>query len=358
MRDPSRPNQVRPIGTWSKPDRFARVGLNCATCHVGSYRETPTSPPGESSRACRRTRWTCRGTQISSPRARGIPASPTTRSWRRFARRIRTFRGSIRSCTGSSSTRRRKGSSAGRKQNSWFNTRPPQGVGRVDTFNPYKVLLKLPIDNTVGTVNLPSLWNQRMRKGMSLHSNGTIRWKRETRAPLSAPGRRRRRSTFRRWRASKSSFSDFRPPPFPPARINTKLAATGAGVYKQACAGCHATDGANIGKVTDIPEIQTDPGRLETFTANLAVKMNTVGQGQPWRFSHFKKTNGYANMPLDGLWLRAPLSATDRCPTCNRCSSRTSARRVLPPGYGTATGWVSSAAAQLPSQKVCASTRS
>ena len=23
-------------------------------------------------------------------------------------------------------------------------------------------------------------------------------------------------------------------------------------------------------------------------------------------FSHFRKTNGYANMPLDGFWLRAP----------------------------------------------------
>ena len=99
---------------------------------------------------------------------------------------------------------------------------------------------------------------------------------------------------------------DFRPPPFPPARVDKSLAATGAGIYKQACASCHATDGANVGKVTDIADIKTDPGRLESFTADLAVKMNTVGEGRPWRFSHFKKTNGYANMPLDGLWLRAP----------------------------------------------------
>ena len=26
----------------------------------------------------------------------------------------------------------------------------------------------------------------------------------------------------------------------------------------------------------------------------------------PKRFSSFRKTNGYANMPLDGIWLRAP----------------------------------------------------
>ena len=34
----------RPIGTSYKPGRVARVGLNCATCHVGTFRETPTSP--------------------------------------------------------------------------------------------------------------------------------------------------------------------------------------------------------------------------------------------------------------------------------------------------------------------------
>ena len=34
--------------------------------------------------------------------------------------------------------------------------------------------------------------------------------------------------------------------------------------------------------------------------------MNTIGDGKPWAFSQFRKTQGYANMPLDGLWLRAP----------------------------------------------------
>ena len=29
-------------------------------------------------------------------------------------------------------------------------------------------------------------------------------------------------------------------------------------------------------------------------------------QPYPQRFSHFRKTNGYANSPLDGIWLRAP----------------------------------------------------
>ena len=43
--------------------------------------------------------------------------------------------------------------------------------------------------------------------------------------------------------------------------------------------------------------------------------MNTIGEGKPWRFSHFRKTNGYANMPLDGLWLRAPYLHNGSVPT-------------------------------------------
>ena len=43
--------------------------------------------------------------------------------------------------------------------------------------------------------------------------------------------------------------------------------------------------------------------------------MNTIGEGKPWRFSHFRKTEGYANMPLDGLWLRAPYLHNGSVPT-------------------------------------------
>ena len=43
--------------------------------------------------------------------------------------------------------------------------------------------------------------------------------------------------------------------------------------------------------------------------------MNTIGEGKPWRFSHFRKTDGYANMPLDGMWLRAPYLHNGSVPT-------------------------------------------
>ena len=60
------------------------------------------------------------------------------------------------------------------RANAWFDVRPPFGPGRVDTFNPYKVLRRLPMENdkTVGTVDLPSLWNQKPRQGLWLHWDG------------------------------------------------------------------------------------------------------------------------------------------------------------------------------------------
>ena len=70
-----------------------------------------------------------------------------------------------------------------------------------------------------------------------------------------------------------------------------------------------------VGQVTSLANVGTDPERLNSFTPELARGMNTIGEGKPWRFSHFRKTNGYANMPLDGLWLRAPYLHNGSVPT-------------------------------------------
>jgi hypothetical protein len=60
----------------------------------------------------------------------------------------------------------------------FLDRQPPWGPGRVDTFNPYKALQfnypmdKLPEEEIVGTVDLPSIWLQRPREGMQLHWDG------------------------------------------------------------------------------------------------------------------------------------------------------------------------------------------
>jgi hypothetical protein len=68
--------------------------------------------------------------------------------------------------------------------------------------------------------------------------------------------------------------------------------------------------------VTPIAEIGTDRGRLDSYSYDLCVNQNLLYAGyEGERFSHFRKTHGYANQPLDGLWLRAPYLHNGSVPT-------------------------------------------
>jgi len=94
----------------------------------------------------------------------------------------------------------------------------------------------------------------------------------------------------------------------------------GATIYKAYCAACHGVNGSDfsgeyVGKVTPLNEIGTDPNRLNSFTPALAENLGTPYAGTPYKFSHFRKTRGYANSPLDGLWLRAPYLHNGSVPT-------------------------------------------
>jgi hypothetical protein len=70
-----------------------------------------------------------------------------------------------------------------------------------------------------------------------------------------------------------------------------------------------------LDKVEPITHIRTDPGRLNSYTELLAVNQYTLYAGYDWRFKHFRKTDGYANAPLDGIWLRAPCLHNGSVPT-------------------------------------------
>jgi hypothetical protein len=70
-----------------------------------------------------------------------------------------------------------------------------------------------------------------------------------------------------------------------------------------------------LGRVDPIARIRTDPGRLNSYSELLSFNQNTLYAGYPWRFKNFRKTNGYANMPLDGIWLRAPYLHNGSVPT-------------------------------------------
>jgi hypothetical protein len=106
-----------------------------------------------------------------------------------------------------------------------------------------------------------------------------------------------------------------------PYAIDQGKAARGKPLYTEYCASCHGADGRNfagarVGKVEPIARIRTDPCRLDNYTYTLATEQGNLYAGFPKeRFSHFRKTDGYANMPLDGIWLRAPYLHNGSVPT-------------------------------------------
>ncbi|WP_419863152.1 cytochrome c [Candidatus Poriferisodalis sp.] len=200
----------------------------------------------------------------------------------------------------------------------WMTQFPDFGPGRVDTFNPYKFGIHEIADNhpRVGTADFPPLWNQALKEGMWLHwdGNNDSVAERNRSAAIGAGATEDSLDTASLDRVAEW-IGSLPAPAFPEAHIDRSLVPAGAEVYEQHCARCHSFDGELVGSVIDIGEIGTDPERLESFDEELAAEMNTLGRGRHWRFSRFRATNGYANLPLDGVWLRAPFLHNGSVPT-------------------------------------------
>ena len=92
------------------------------------------------------------------------------------------------------------------------------------------------------------------------------------------------------------------------------LAERGAGLFRDHCAACHAPEGDRVGRVEPVEYLGTDPNRIAAFTPKLAAALNRLETGS-WKLRHFKTQNGYANMLLDGIWLRAPYLHNGSVPT-------------------------------------------
>jgi len=189
---------------------------------------------------------------------------------------------------------------------SWQESRPDQGRGRTDTFNPTKInVFHMPDDGTIGTVDLPQVWNQKPREGMYLHwdgNNNNITERNYAAAmAIGATPKSVIQTSFTR-------VTDFlltlQPTPYP-FPIDNAAAQHGSAIFAQNCASCHAFGGARTGQVTDISTIATDRHRLDSFTQGLVDRFHAINS-PPFVFDAYRKTNGYADVPLDGIWARAP----------------------------------------------------
>jgi mono/diheme cytochrome c family protein len=204
----------------------------------------------------------------------------------------------------------------------------PWGPGRVDTFNFAKAIFNFPADKLApaelaGVSDFPSIWLQRPRKAadMQLHWDGNNR-KVEERNLSAAFGTGATPPTVdhRAIGRVEDWLLDL-PPPAYPYPVDKAAADRGRTVYGEYCSDCHGRSGrdfsgAQVGKVTPIGRIGTDRGRLDSYTYELAVNQGQLYAGyEKYWFRNFRKTHGYANMPLDGVWLRAPYLHNGSVPT-------------------------------------------
>lgn len=213
------------------------------------------------------------------------------------------------------------------------------GPGRVDTFNPYKAIqFNFPMDAKYlpsvalnGASDYPSIWMQRPREGMQLHWDGNNKSvaERNLSAALGAgvtPVSVDRDSLLR----IKDWLMDFPSPKYPLSNnVNLELAATGSKLYSQYCSNCHGQGSqeenqhfdydtnrhTQLGTVIPLDKIGTDKGRYLSYTESFSGAQNLLYAGYPWRFKNFRKTDGYANHPLDGIWARSPYLHNGSVPT-------------------------------------------
>ncbi len=307
------------------------VWLNCATCHVGTWREAPDAAPhvvpGMPSNNLDLYRFIRFVLDVGADERLTpdilIPAMEKTGSrlnplqqlvWR-FYVIPRVREGLIQ--------RRSRLLPLLAAQPAW-------GPGRVDTFNPYKLLLefgpgaRIPDAELVGTADFPAVFDQRPREGMQLHwdGNNNSLAERNLSAALGAgvtPTTVDHASIER----DAAWLLDLKPPPSP-YHPDGAAAARGEAIYMKACASCHGWQGAagyvfkgaSLGKVDPIAAVGTDPNRLDSYTQSFRDwQVANLFKGTPYQFSHFVKTGGYANLPLDGLWLRAPYLHNGSVPT-------------------------------------------
>ena len=310
---------VTPIGTTYRDKPIGLVGLNCAVCHVGTYRDKPGSPQhvvlGMPSNRMRI------GDYIDFLRKVGrdkrfnadtiLPAVE-----RRFPGRLswperQLYRYGV-------IPEMKEALDKLDRDFAWLDSRPPYGPGRVDTFNPLKERagFDMEADHTIGTVDFPSIWDQRERIGMHLHwdGNNTSLQERNISAARAVGGTDDSLDIHQLNRIA-NWLLDHRPPKFPADRIDRKLARPGRADLRPAVRvvprrrRLEGRDGD-----PDRPD-RHRPGAARQLHAAARRPLNTIGKGKPWAFHTFRKTHGYANSPLDGIWLRAPYLHNGSVPT-------------------------------------------
>ena len=309
-------NRALPIGISVRRTGVDRVGFNCATCHTATYSwdgkttlvlgapankldiqsylqfiQSASSDPRLTPDAV-----------FSSAQAAGRPLGWLSKLVIRYAVFPR-LRDEVASLTQSLA---------------WMKRRAPHGPGRTDAGNFWRERWGLHPENDgeVGTVDFPSIWHERIRLNGWFHWDGNNSSLTERNLSAALAGGATEWLLERRAIQKVSDWLLDLPSPKFPGPLESQKVAMGAKVYaRERCGSCHDATNGQLGQVTDLSILQTDPERVTLFSPQMVQYFRQVGAGYSWRFSHYRSTHGYANMPLDGIWMRAPYLHNGSVPT-------------------------------------------
>ncbi|AHD02244.1 membrane protein [Leisingera methylohalidivorans DSM 14336] len=305
-----------PIGVSVRRIGVPRVGFNCGTCHVSAYRLNGEehlvmgAPANALNLQAYITFLTTAATDdrltadavIEAAEANGRPPGFLEKMVLRFVVFPRLGE-----------------QVAGLKDSlAWLGTRPAHGPGRTDAGNFWRERwgLEPDKDSRVGTVDFPSVWNQRIRLDGWFHWDGNNASLDERNISAALAG------GAQEWLLERHSIDrisdwlmDFPPPAFP-VPYDEALATEGRVIYeREACDSCHDPGAAKLGQVTSSDILGTDRERTGLFDEIMVRYFRTVGEKYSWQFRNYRVTDGYANMPLDGIWMRAPYLHNGSVPT-------------------------------------------
>src|ERR1022692_4297813 len=328
------PGQEIPVGFSKRTIGFPRIANNCAICHVGTWRTDASDlphvvigAPAHTSNLQSMIRFLTNC--AADPRfnadtllgqiERETKLSLVDRLIYRFALIPLTRRALQKQAT----------TMAWMNRPGW----PDWGTGRDDPMNLTKYFMtSMPVDNTTGQADFPSVWNLKIRKGDGLFLN----WSCDTPAVRSvlidsalglgaAPDptvpldtlnwRLERRAWFVVRMAELDEYLSALAPPPSPFPVDAALAAKGKQVYAQSCASCHEPGQPQTSRLIPIADIGTDRNRMDTWNQAAAdqanEKVKEIGIIRP----NMVKQEGYVSPPLDGLWMRAPYLHNGSVPT-------------------------------------------
>jgi mono/diheme cytochrome c family protein len=198
---------------------------------------------------------------------------------------------------------------------------PDWGRGRDDAMNLTKYfMIKVPMDNTIGPTDIPSIWNLKKydRPGTTMNWAGDSHDSYSVVIDsalglLGAPPKNK--DDFLGHIKWLHEYLRTKEPPKYPFPIDATKATQGKAVFDQECASCHASD--KTGTRMPLAAVGTDPERLATWGKDYAVAANKVvtDMGIERKGLVEAPLDGYNPPFLDGIWLRAPYLHNGAVPT-------------------------------------------